>query len=827
MSSIPRPNPAGKFDPAHLFRPASIAVIGAGTEAGATILANLVLGGFRGGLDAVIEPAMLQHAPQLAVIATPPEQVAPSMERLAGLGCFAAIVPGPVTGLQDMARCTGVRVLGANAFGIAVPRQAMNATMAHCPLPAGRLAVVGQSDGLLRTVVDWAEPNGIGFSAVVGLGENADIGFGAVLDFLSRDSGTGVILLDIRDLKHARAFLSAARAAARLRPVIALRNEEGDGGRPGSARVFDAALGRAGVLTVSTLGDWLAAAGTLSRARLARNETLAIVANSAGLADLAGDAAAREGVDVAHRMIAASAGLAAALRAVCATPEPGGVLVLHAPSGADDQQAVTDLAALPAPRLPVLYCATGDATGAHHRRALSGTGGPVFAEPERAVRGFLHLVQQRRNRAMARELPSSAVLPIAPDRELVRQVFAAVRREGRRALMQDEALDVLVAYGIPAIPTRTVATARDAALAASTLGFPAVVKLRQAEPPSARAPAGLVLDLDTEAAVERAAAQVLDRAGAVLVQREAARAREVSIRVFADPVFGPAIAFGAGGTLADPADAAIDLPPLNLPLAHALIARDRTGAHLHRRLRDRPAARVDAVAEALVRVSQLVVDWPEIAEVEIPSLFADPDGVLAVDAWLRLRAPEEPRAPLAIAPYPADLVRHHDLNGERITIRPIRPEDAEAHTAFFSRLSPQDIRYRFFSALRELSAEQTVRLTQIDYDREMAFVAVRDATRETVGVARLVRDPDKPEGEFAVIVQSDMKGRGLASRLMACLIDWARTQGLAEVVGQVLADNAPMLAFVRHLGFTVRRMAEDPDVMEVRLVLEPDAGQPR
>jgi acetyltransferase len=264
---------------------------------------------------------------------------------------------------------------------------------------------------------------------------------------------------------------------------------------------------------------------------------------------------------------------------------------------------------------------------------------------------------------------------------------------------------------------------------------------------------------------------------------------------------------------------AIDLPPLNLALANGLIRRSRAGAMLGKPLRDRPAADVEAVAEVLVRISQLIVDFPEIAVLDVPSVFADAGGVLAVDAWLRLRGPEEPAKRLAIAPYPAELTEQRVIGGEQITIRPIRPEDGQAHTAFFSRLSPQDIRFRFFSAMRELSPEQTVRLTQVDYDWEMAFIAVRDATGETVGVSRLACDSDGRSGEFAVIVQSDMKGRGLASHLMHRLIDWARMRGLREIEGQVLADNQPMLSFVRHLGFSVHRMAEDPEVMEAKLPL--------
>jgi acetyltransferase len=230
----------------------------------------------------------------------------------------------------------------------------------------------------------------------------------------------------------------------------------------------------------------------------------------------------------------------------------------------------------------------------------------------------------------------------------------------------------------------------------------------------------------------------------------------------------------------------------------------------------------EALADALVRVSQLIVDFPQIAALTLDPLTLDADGVAIGAASIAVIAPGARPASLALPPYPADLVEHFEAHGEHLTIRPIRPEDAEAHTALFGRLTPEDIRYRFFSAVRALSAEQIVRLTQIDYDREMAFVAVREATGETVGVARLVRESLSEEGEFAVLVQGDMKGRGIATRLMHRLIDWARSRDMTAVVGQVLAENQPMLAFIRHLGFKIGRVPGEGGIVEARLDLDHD-----
>jgi acetyltransferase len=891
-----RPKPAGRFAPAALFRPNSVAVLGAGTPIGAEVMGNLRASGFKGAILPV-DPALriaagvlafptiadLPVAPDLAVIADL-VGVAASLTALAARGCFAAVVLNDADNLAELAQRTGVRVLGPFSFGVVVPGLGLNASRAHLVPTQGRLALISQSTSLCRMVLDWAAPNGVGFSHIIGIGGNADLGFAASLDWLARDPGTGAILLDIRRIKNRRAFLSAARAASRLRPVVAIRAGGQLLDRSGSEELaFQAALRRAGVLCVSRLEDLLTAAETLSRARPARGEGLAIVTNSINAGRLAAGAALRDGlqiaalssateatlhvhspvpegpdgchdgidlpinvdgvgVNVAHQTlnidgmiyagIDAPNRLAEVATLLAGAPEVGGILVVHAPTGQADTAAMAALIACSATlKLPLLVAAMGEATGAAHRRRLAEGGVSAFATPEAAVRGFLHLVQDRRNHAAARELPHSRITSIAADQSEVRGLFRQLRTAGRQDMAQDEAMAVLAAYGVPTVPCRAVSTEQDAATAAAVLGYPVVVKRRETGPPSDRTRDGLALDLYDAAAVRLAARTLArlqprptsDAAIPLLIQRQAARARELLIRVTDDPVFGPTIVFGQGGTTAEiQRDIAMDLPPLNLTLARALIARTRAAGTLAA-FRDMPEARLDAIAEALVRVSQLIIDFPEIAALEINPLFVDAQGVLAADAWLRLRPAGEPGG-LAIRPYPTDLIetwliQSRDTNGERLIIRPIRPEDAAQHAAFFQRLSPEDIRYRFFSAIREMSAEMTARLTQIDYDREMAFVAVRESTGETVGVARLVMELDGVSGEFAVIVQPDVKGKGLATRLVHRLIDWARARGMRTVVGQVLADNAPMLSFMRHLGFSLRRLPEEPDVMEATLAL--------
>ncbi len=740
-----------------LLAPASVRVIGGETPDGARVLANLGAGGFEGE---IVGDNLL---PDLAVVACPPADVPAALRQLGALGGCAAVVTSHVAGLGDLARAAGVRVLGPSSFGVAVPGIGLNASLAHIPVPKGNIALVTQSASLARAVVDWAGPNGVGFSHVVGIGGNTDLGFALVLDFLSRCPQTRLILLDIRRVRMRGLFISAARAASRLRPVVALR--------PGgllldptgrSDAVFEAALNRAGVFAVQRMEAFLAAAETFSRARPLRGDTMAVVTNAIGPGRLAADAALEAGIrlavlppevmpaltasvpaDLMYGLIYAGGeptDVASLAAMVSAVPGVGGILLLLAPTGPADAAAVEAvIAAAQTVRLPMLTCVMGETTGAAHRRRLAEAGLPAFPTPEQAVQGFAHLLHDRAARQAARELPPSRVLAVAPDIGPVARIMAACAAQGRLALTRAESLAVLAAFGLAARP-------------------------------------------------EGAAAEA---AGPV-----------AAVRVHDDALFGPALAFSA------PPDArpAYELPPLNLVLAQALARKSGLA----------DAAAIEVAAQALVRISQILVDLPRIASLGIDRLVLAPGGAVAADAAIWLR-PDGGRAVLAISPYPEHLEEVFAAGGENFLIRPIRPEDADAHAAFVGRVPPDDLRFRFFTALRAVSAEQMARLTQIDYAREMAFIAVRLRDSATVGVARLVREMDDARGEFAILVEPSCKGTGLARHLMARLAGWARSQGMTRIEGQILADNHPMLAFVQRLGFTLRHLPDEPDVVEATL----------
>ncbi len=762
----------GKFSVERLYAPRSVVVLGPQTPEGRRVLANLLEGGFLGTLMVIGDagPSNAAHsfrsieelpeAPDLAVLACTAAEAGPYLMALGRRGTKAAVAISNIPDLAELAAAAGVRALGPNAFGLAVPRLGLNGTLSHMRVPVGRIAVMTQSAALARTVVDWAGPNGVGFSHIIGVGGNTDLGFGLGLDWLSRDPGTGLILLDIRRVRGRRAFISAARAASRLRPVVAIR----PGGRlldPSgqSDEVFAAALNRAGVFVVRHLEEFLAAAETLSRSKPARGEAVAIVTNAIGPGRLAADAALEAGIKLAILPQESQSALAASLPAdlvyglvyagsaattqvaelaavLSAVPEVGGVLVLLAPTGPGDDTAIEAVIAASAmAKLPVLTCAMGETTGAAHRRRLAEAGLPAFATPEQAVQAFGHLLRDRRARLAARELPGNKVLDVAPDHAAVAVVLAAARASGRVALTRGESQTVLRAYGI-------------------SFGSPPEGALRAA------------------------------------------------VRVHEDAVFGPAISLTVNG-----GRPVYELPPLNLPLAQAL--GRRAG------LAEQAAV---AAAQVLVRVSQLLVDEPSLGVLGLDPLWLGASGAMAGDSAIWLRPPGE-MAVLAIPPYPEQLSESWISGGHTFTVRPIRPEDAAAHAEFVKRVPPEDVRFRFFTSMKEISPEQMARLTQIDYEREIAFIAVRASDGATVGVARLVREVGEPTGEFAILVEPAVKGLGLASHLMGRLVDWARDNGMVEITGMVLAENHAMLGFVRHLGFDVKRVPDEPEVIEAVLAL--------
>jgi acetyltransferase len=840
-----------KFDPARLFNPESISLSGTRTTYGQQILANLRAGGFKGAIGTDTDE--LDNA-DLAVLADAPEKIGAALRRHAKMGARGSIVLSH--GVQDLggqARAAGLRALGPNSFGLMLPGTGLNATPFSLMPPRGRVALVGQSSSIARTVIDWAVPNAVGFSHLLGIGGNVDMGFGLVLDHFSRDPNTAAIMIEIDRLRDPRSFFSAARAAARLRPVVAIA--PGVHARGGGAAIpgtLEAALARAGVLLTNSISEYLAAAETLTRVKAARTESLAIITNSIAIGRLAADEALRSGITLAplspetRRVLSLiipepepaapifagkdSTQLADTAALLASAPEVGGILVIHAPTDGEGDTAIEALiACAKTVKIPLLLAAMGEATGLHHRHKLSQARLACFDSPESAIAGFRHLLHNRRNRAAARELPDAAVLEISPDKTAVAAAVATARAADQEQLVQNEALSIAAAYNINTLPTKHVTTPDDAAAAATELGFPAVLKLSHPDVPTHLLTGSVVLDLPDATALHDAARAILlsvEQRGAdtakagFIVQSRAPRGTMLRIRVSDHPVLGPCIAIGPGG--GDPealSSLTADLPPLNLALAHALIRRSAISPALAA-YRGQPAADADAIAAMLVQVSQLILDTPEIELLDLDPIFAGVHSAVAASARIKLRSQGTHRPPPIITPYPGALITTYEAKGQKFTLRPIRPEDADAHATMMSHISPEDMRYRFFSPLKQLPTEQITRMCDVDYTREMAFIAKHSETGATYGVSRLVRnDTDGKSAEFAVLVAPEGKGLGLGTALMRAIIAWGGNKGVAEITGQILTDNTPMLAFIKRLGFTLHHVPDEPDITEAKLPL--------
>jgi len=889
-----------------LFEPASVAVIGASDRrgsVGATVWRNLREGGFRGQRFAVnpkhakvsgercfASVEALPQAPELALVCTPAATVPRLIRELGARGTKAAIVLS--AGLdrdtrEAMLEAAGqhlLRILGPNCLGLLSPHCGLNASFAHTGARAGGLAFVSQSGALVTAMLDWAAGRDIGFSHFVSLGEHADVDFGDMLDWLASDARTRSILMYVESIEAARKFMSAARAAARNKPVLVVKAGRSDAGQAaaashtgalaGSDLVFDAAIRRAGMLRVETLDDLFLAAETLSHvggalqaADVTRLERLTLVTNGGGAGVLAADAAAQAGIELAPLSAASISALDRQLPAnwsrgnpvdligdapveryvdtlttLLADADSGTLLFMHAPTAivasADIADALLDVACR-APRRIISSWLGGPAVQ-RARELFRGAGIPGYDTPEQAVRAFSQLVTYRRNQEQLMQAPPAQASAPRPDIAVITTLIDGALAQGRDLLSEHEAKSLLSACGVPVVDTRVVApSAEDALQAAEAIGYPVVLKIQSPQISHKSDVGGVALGLDDAAALRSAADAMLQRVARLrpdaqvegftvqtMVRRP--RALELIIGASIDPLFGPVLLFGAGGTAVEVvADRAVALPPLNAPLARELIGRTRI-ARLLQGWRDVPAADIDAIVDVLMALSQLLADEPRIAEIDINPLLADADGVIALDARVRVDAGAPGGAAhFAIQPYPAALVERIDWHGQQVTLRPIRPEDEAQHLAFLGRLDPVDVRMRVFYSRRSIERSELARLTQIDYAREMAFIATLPAdddadglAEQTLGVVRATCDPDNHDAEFGIVVRSDLKGSGLGERLMRKLIEYLRAKGTRRLVATVLRENTRMLELARQLGFEHEAEQAEPDSWSISLPLD-------
>jgi len=816
----------------------------------------------------------------LVVIATPASSVPDILRQCGDKGVGSVIIISAGFGelgaegrhlQQEMlaiARRYSIRIIGPNCLGVIRPSGQLNASFGDGTVKDGSLALLSQSGAVCTAILDWAKVQDIGFSTVVSMGGAADIDFGEVLDYLATDSKTTGILMYVEGIRDARRFLSGLKAAARLKPVILIksgRHEAGckaamshTGAMVGGDKVFDAAIARAGVVRAYSITELFSAARVLANNYVVKKDRLAIITNAGGPGVMSTDRAEDVGIKLAELSLASLEHLNTVLPPHWSHANPIDIL---GDASADRYQQALEVCindtnidgilviltpqAMTEPTL-VAQCIIDGAKTSHKPVLASWTGGvkvqvgrDLFANskvahfntPETAVDAFAFLANYAENQILLKQIPTATNELIQPDVAGARLIIERVLSEGRQILTAQESKAILAAFHIPVTQTISVASAKDAMIAAETLGFPVVLKVNMAEFSHKSDIGGVRLNINSvqdiskhyaemEAAIKLAHPDISTVGMTVEPMFKSPSGRELMIGVVRDPVFGPAISFGLGGTLVEILqDNAVALPPLNTYMVEQLIAKTKAAKYL-KAFRQLPPANTKALIEVLLNVSTMVSELPEILELDINPLIVDEHGAIAVDARIKAQLCNQLShyAHMAIHPYPHELISRYQLsNGINICIRPIRPEDADLETNFHSRLSERTKYFRFMQALHELTPEMIVRFTQIDYDREMAFIAITDDEHKAteLAVGRYLMNPDGQSVEFALVVADDCHSLGIGTRLMTSLMQSAKAKGMIFFEGEVLAINHPMLSLVTQLGFSIESIGQDQDIVRV------------
>nr|WP_283101679.1 bifunctional acetate--CoA ligase family protein/GNAT family N-acetyltransferase [Halomonas populi] len=778
--------------------------------------------------------------------------------------------------MLQAARRSGIRVLGPECMGLIVPGRKLNASYASQPVKPGKVAYLGQSGMLGSAMIDWAAGRGIGFSHLVTLGDSVDVLLPDLIDYINQYAPTQAILLHLEHSHDAQHLMTALREASRHRLVLAIksgRTPESDisgiAPTPGIANrdvIFDAALARAGVVRVDDSDELFDALETLSRMKPLRGDRLAIVSNGLGPAMLAIDKLIIAGgklaefSEVTRRALqrrdvdmtlpgrnpvdlsgnATPEKMVDVLEVVAADPGVDAVLVVHAPTRQAPSKITAEAIVANRKRfkrnLLTSWMGLEEALSARHESNLAGI--PTYTSPEKAVKAFMHMVNYQRVQTLLQETPPS--LPFATSAEIRARCHGLIdkaREAGRESLTHSEIAQVLAAYGIPTASSQYVTTPEEGASAAIEFSEGMALKVvhenncmpfRYRRHPH-RLSGGLIQDLVTPQqvadAVRRLSEQVHQRQPDIVIHeyclqgmQRGKNSMQLCAGITRDPVFGPVIVFGIGGYKVNVlADRHVALPPLNMTLANDLVSSTHAAKLIREHSRD-PERDFQRICQLLVKLSQMASDLPALKGLELNPVLLNRDGVVAVDFAMDLGTP----ARHAIMPYPEELREWITLkNGMNVEVRPIRAEDAPLITAFHTQLSEESIRFRYFHHKADLTKRDLSMLAQINYDRQMAFIAEHerdDGSRQMLGVVRVWNDPDNIRTEFSIIIRDDMQGQGLGSLLMNKMIRYCKGVGTLEMFGKVMADNFPMRNLMKHLGFRLRYNMEE-QVMDVTLPL--------
>ena len=825
-----------------------------------------------GGMTAYRSIGDVKQPIDLAVVATPISTVPSIIRGCAQIGVGGAIVisaGGKEVGekgreieakIKDEAERGGIRIIGPNCAGVICSATSLYATFAHqIPMP-GKMAFVSQSGALIGAILDLSQKKRIGFSHFMSIGSMLDVDFGDLIDYLGNDPDVSSIVLYMEGVTNPRKFMSAARAVSRIKPIIVLKSGRSaagakaaashTGAMAGEGAVYDSAFNRAGIVRVNTIEELFDCAELVAKQPTPRGSGVAVITNGGGAGVMAADALSSLGLDPVSlgpetigkldRFLppfwskgnpidilgdATPERYRQAVEACVSAPEINGLIIIFVPQAVSDPEEVAGslVDILRGQKYPSFGVWMGGEEVERGREVFNKAGIPTYETPERAIEAFMFMHSYAYNLELLQETPPKLSRELKFDTSKAEKIIKGAVRRKERLLTEVESKDLLSAYGIPVNRTE-VATSRDEAVRlAEEIGYPVAMKIFSKDITHKSDANGVHLNLGDKKGVEQAFEKIMvdahayypeaDLTGVTLQAMLERSDYELILGSKKDAVFGPVILFGMGGIMTEILkDQAIALPPMNRLLARRLMESTRVYRMLDG-YRNRPPANLGLLEEILIGLSQLVTDFPEIVELDINPLILVKDKACAVDARVIVE-PSDTLSPLhlVISPYPNQYeVSTTTKEGLDIFIRPIKPEDAPLLEDLFDTLSPRTIYYRFFSPLKSLPHKMLARLTQIDYDRDMALVAMdmSQPNEKMLGVGRLMTKSGGIDPEFAVVVSDPWQGKGIGSTLMEHLIAIAKERGMKSFRGLVLAENTTMLALGRELGFSISLSPSD------------------
>ena len=816
----------------------------------------------------------LEEPPDLAVIITPAETVPDLVEECGKAGIKAIIIisagfkeigaegQAREDKIADIARKYNIRIIGPNCMGLIRPSANLNTTFTRRMPKPGYVAFLSQSGALGSGVLDWAISKNIGFSAVVSLGSMLDVDFGDLIDFFGEDPETKSIIIYLEYIGNAKKFLSAARGFARTKPIIVLKPgkfqesakaaKSHTGAIVGDDSYYDAIFRRAGAVRVEEIEDLFNCASILNTARLPKAPNLAIITNAGGPAVLATDTLLSRGGKLAQLSEETLSKLGEFLppnwsksnpvdilgdadpqsyvktiEVVNKDPEVNGVLIIYTPQGGasptETAKAVTEY--VKKARKPTLVALIGNTEVAKARQLLYESEIPTYEFPENAIRTYLYMYEYARNLEILYQTPEELPIEMGAPKNHLKTLIRKAVSDGRTLLSGEDSRKFLTTYRIGSVSPHLAKNVKDVERIAQEIGYPLAMKVSSPDIVHKSDVGGVILNIHSSDEAKKAFTDIIEN---IKGHRPDAQIDGVSVQQMItdydyelivgskkDPSFGPVIMFGLGGVEAEFfKDVAVALPPLNQVLARRLLEQTNIYRLLSEGFRTKPPANLRLLDETLVKISNLVIDFPEIKEIDINPLVVTSDATIALDSRVVLdeeavRKVVQEYAHLIITPYPTRYVQPWTTkDGRTVLLRPIRPEDEPLERELIAGLSPDSMRFRFFYTIKEITHDMLTRFCNIDYDREMAIIAEYNSggKRRNVGVGRLMAQPSGETGEFAILVADDFQNNGLGLKLSDMLIGIAQEKGLKSIYGIVLNDNTKMLNLTKRLGFTVDRL---------------------